>query len=87
MLFFIISFLYFPSHIMRIMLFFVYSNDHKTYVIYPSFKKEDLLPSCILDIEPFLSSKSYVNDVGIQILPEHDQPCNHLNDKDDSPPS
>jgi hypothetical protein len=85
--FFISSFLSFPSYIRRIILFFVYSDDHKPTTVYPSLKEEGLHSSYIVDVDPSPSSETYENNVCIQILPEHDQPCNHVNDTIDSPPS
>ena len=85
--FFISYFLSFPSYIRRIILFFVYSDDHKPTTIYPSLKEEGLHSSYIVDVDPSPSFETYENNVYIQILPEHDQLCNQVNDTTDSPPS
>jgi hypothetical protein len=84
--FFISSFLSFPSYIKRIIPFFVYSHDHKPTTIYPYLKEEDMHSSYIVDVDPSTSSETYENKFCIQILPEHDQPCNHVNDTTASPP-
>ena len=42
LLFFISSFLFFPSHIKRIILCFVYSVDHQPSFIYLSLEEEEL---------------------------------------------
>jgi hypothetical protein len=84
-LFFISSFLYFPSHIRRIILCFVYSDDHQPTVVYPSLKEEDLSSSCIIDFDHFPLSKPCENDVCIQIPPEIDHPYSHVDYKVDFP--
>jgi hypothetical protein len=84
--FFISSFLSFPSYVRRIILCFIYSDDHKPTTVYPSLKEEDMHSSYIVDVNPSPSSETYENNFYIQILPEHDQPCNHVNDTTDSPP-
>jgi len=66
---------------------FVYSDDHKPTTIYPSLKEEGLHSSYTVDVDPSPSSETYENNFFFQILPEHDQPCNHVNDTIDSPPS
>jgi hypothetical protein len=86
-LFFINSFLYFPSHIRRIILCFVYSDDHQPTVVYPSLKEEDLSSSCIIDFDHFPLSKPCENDVCIQISPEIDHPYSHVDYKVDLPPA
>ena len=50
-------------------------------------KEESLHSSYIVDVDPSPSSETYENNFFIQILPKHDQPCNHVNDTIDSPPS
>jgi hypothetical protein len=85
--FFISSFLTFPSYIRRIIICFVYFDDHNPTTIYPSLKEEGLHSSYIVDVDPSPSSETYENNFFIQILPKHDQPCNHVNDTIDSPPS
>jgi hypothetical protein len=86
-LFFISHFLSLPSYIRRIILFFVYYDDHKPTTVYPSLKEEDINSSYIVDVDLSPSSGTYENNFCIPILPEHDQPCNHVNDTTDSPPS
>jgi hypothetical protein len=51
LLFFISSFLSFPLHIKRIILFFVYSNDHKPSFVYPYLEEESLHSSCVIDVD------------------------------------
>ena len=48
---FIISFISFPSHIKKIILFFVYSNNNRPSFIYPSLKEENMPSSCVVDID------------------------------------
>jgi hypothetical protein len=49
--FFIISFLSFPLHIKRIILCFVYSDDHQPSFIYPSLEEEDMPYVCVVDVD------------------------------------
>ena len=56
-------------------------------MVYPSLKEEYMYSYYIVDVDPSPSSETYENNVCIQILPKHDQPCNHVNDTIDSPPS
>lgn len=73
-LFFISSFLYFPSYVNRIILCFVYSDDHKPSFVYPSLE-EDHSSSSIIDLDPFLLIEPYgENDVRIPIFSENNQP-------------
>jgi hypothetical protein len=51
LLLFINSFLLFPSRIKRIILCFVYSDDHQSSFIYPSLEEEDLPSSCVVDVD------------------------------------
>jgi hypothetical protein len=55
MFLFIISFLSLPSHIKRIILCFVYSNDNRPSFIYPSLEEENMPSSCVVDTD-FVSS-------------------------------
>jgi hypothetical protein len=88
MFFFIISFFLFPSHIKRIILCFVYSNDHKPYFTYPSLLEENLQLACVVEVGPEPSLQPIEkNEVYISIPPEHAQPCDHENDEIDSKPS
>jgi len=41
--------------------------------------------SYLVDVDPSPSSETYENNIFIQILPKHGQPCNHVNDITDSP--
>jgi hypothetical protein len=49
MLFFISSFLFFPSHIKRIKFFFVYLVDYQPSFIYPSLEEADLVSVYVVD--------------------------------------
>jgi hypothetical protein len=49
--FFINSFLSFPLHIKRIILCFVYSNDHQPSFIYPSLEEENMHSACVVDVD------------------------------------
>jgi hypothetical protein len=53
--FFINSFLSFPSHIKRIILFFVYLDDNNPSFIHPSLEEEDMPSSCVVDFDPVSS--------------------------------
>jgi hypothetical protein len=86
-LFFISYFMSFPSYIKRIVIFFVYFDDHKPTTIYPSLKEEGQCSSYIVDVDPSPSSETYETNVCIQVILEHDQPCNHVNDTTDLPSS
>jgi hypothetical protein len=48
---FIISFLSFPSHIKRIILFFVYLYDNRPSFIYPSLEEENIPSYCVVDTD------------------------------------
>ena len=88
LMFFISSFILFPSHIKRIILCFVYSDDHQPSFIYPSLEEEDLHTACMVDIDLVSPSQPvHKNEVYIFIPPEHDQPCDHENDEVESKPS
>jgi hypothetical protein len=60
LLFFINSFFLFPSHIKRIILCFVYSDDHHPSFIYPSLEEEDLHTACIVDIDSYLYLSQFI---------------------------
>jgi hypothetical protein len=51
MFLFINSFLSFPSHIKRIILYFVYSDDNRPSFIYPSLEGENMPSSCVVDTD------------------------------------
>ena len=53
-MFFINSFLYFPLHIKRIILCFVYSDDHQPTFVYPYLEEENLQPPYIVDVILYL---------------------------------
>jgi hypothetical protein len=75
LLFFISSFILFPSHVKRIILCFVYSDDYQPSFIYPSLE-EDLQPACIVDVDSvFLPQLIHKDDHCIQIPLESD---NHV---------
>ena len=64
---FISSFLSFPLHVKRI-IFFVYSDDHKPSVTYPSLEEESLHSSCFIDVDPIPSFQIHVqHDIHIPI--------------------
>jgi hypothetical protein len=76
LLFFISSFLFFPSHIKRIILCFVYSVDHQPSFIYPSLEEEDLLYACVVDVDSISSSQpTHKDDLHIETPPELSHPC------------
>jgi hypothetical protein len=62
--FFISTFLLFPLHVNRIILCFVYSDDHQYPFVYPSLKEEGLQPVCVVDVDYISSPQSiYEYDV------------------------
>ena len=54
---FIIYFLSFPLHVKRIIFCFVYSDDHKPSITYPSLEEESPHSSCFIDVDPIPSLK------------------------------
>ena len=82
---FIISFLSFPLHVKRIILFFVYFDDHKPSVTNPSLEEESLCSSCIVDVDPIPSFEIHVqHDVDIPISLEPDYSGHLVENKADS---
>jgi hypothetical protein len=87
LLFVINSFFLFPSHVKRIILCFVYSDDHHSSFIYPSLEEERLQPPCIVDLDSLFSPPPvHKDDLCIQIPHEFDQPCNLKEVETDSKP-
>jgi hypothetical protein len=76
MFLFISSFLSFPSHIKRIILCFVYSNDNRPSFIYPSLEEGNMPSSCVVDID-LVSSPLPIHKSEICIASplEIDRPC------------
>ena len=86
--FFISSFLLFPSHIKRIILCFVYSDDQQPTFVYPSLEEENLHPPHVVDVDPISSSQPvHKNEFCIQIPSEFNQSCNLDEVKTDSKPA
>jgi hypothetical protein len=86
LLFFISSFILFPSHVKRIILCFVYSDDYQPYFIYPSLE-EDLQPTCIVDVDLISSSPSISkNEFCNLVPPDLDKSCDLQEIKIDSRP-
>jgi hypothetical protein len=56
LLFFISSFLFFPSHIKRTIFCFFYSVDHQPSFIYPSLEEEAIVYACVVDVDPISSA-------------------------------
>jgi hypothetical protein len=82
------NFFIFPSHIKRIILFFVYSNDRQPYFIYPSLEEEDLHTSCIVDVDSVSSPQPvHKDEICIQIPLEYDHTCDLEEIETDSKPS
>jgi hypothetical protein len=74
-LFFISSFVYFPSHVKIIILCFVYYEDYHTSFIYPSLE-ELLQPACIVDVDSVIFPRpAHKDDHCISFPLESDQPC------------
>ena len=75
LLFFISSFVYFPSHVKIIILCFVYYEDYHTSFIYPSLE-ELLQPACIVDVDSvILPWHAHKDDNCISFPSKSDQPC------------
>jgi hypothetical protein len=76
LLFFINSFLFFPSHIKRIIFFFVYSVDHQTSFIYPSLEEAEIFSSCVVDVDIISSTQpTHKYELHIETPPELNHPC------------
>jgi hypothetical protein len=85
--FFISSFMSIPLHIRRIILFFVYSDDHQHSFVYPSLEEEGLYSAYVVDVYHVSSSQPIEKDeVHISIPPEIEQPYSHRNHEVDLPP-
>ena len=75
LLFFITSFILFPSRVKRIIFCFVYSENHHPSYIYPSLEEESLQP-CIIDVDSVaLPQPIHKDDHCISLPSESDQPC------------
>jgi hypothetical protein len=86
--FFISSFLSFPLHIKRIILCFVYLDDHQPSFIYPSLEEEDLPSACVVDVDLVSSPQPiHKDELCIEIPLEFDHPCNLEEVETDSNPS
>ena len=73
LLFFISSFLLFPSHIKRIILCFVYLDDHQPTFVHPSLKEENSQPSYVIDVDHISSPQpAHKDEICIQIISEFD---------------
>jgi hypothetical protein len=76
MFLFISSFLSFPSHIKRIILFFVYSYDNKPSFIFPSLEEENMPSSCVVDINMVSSPLPiHKREICVSYPLEIDHPC------------
>jgi hypothetical protein len=85
---FISSFLSFALHIKRIILCFVYSDDHHPSFIYPSLEEEDLPSSCVVDVDLISSPQPiHKDELFIEIPLEFDHPYNLEEVEIDSNPS
>jgi hypothetical protein len=82
------SFIFFPSQIKRIILYFVYSDDNKPSFIHPSLEEEDIPYSCVVDANP-VSSPQPIHKIEICIASplEIDHPCSLEEVENDSQPS
>jgi hypothetical protein len=87
LLFFISSFMLFPSHVKRIIFCFVYSENHHPSCMYPSIEEEYLHTTYIVDVDSVsLPQPIHKDDHCIQIPPEFDQSCNLIEVETDSKP-
>ena len=85
LLFFITSFILFPSRVKRIIFCFVYSENHHPSCIYSSFQEEDMHTAYIVDVDSVpIPYPIHKDDHCIQISLESDQPCNHTEVRIDS---
>jgi hypothetical protein len=76
MFLFISSFLSFPSHIKRIILYFFYSDDNRPSFIYPSLEEENMPSSCVVDSDPMYSPMPIKkSEIYIASPLEIDHPC------------
>ena len=76
LLFFISSFILFPSHIKRIILCFVYFEDYQPSFINPSLE-EGLQPPCVVDVNSIsLPQPIPKEEFCIQIPSKFEHPCN-----------
>ena len=74
--------MYSPLHIKRIILFFVYSDDHQHSLVYPSLKEKYLHYACVVYVDDVFSPWPFQKaDVCIQVLPESDHPCKREDDE------
>ena len=68
-LLFINSLLLFPSHIKRIILCFVYSDDHQPTFVHPSIKEKNLQLPYVIDVDSISSpNPAHKDELCIQIL-------------------
>jgi len=68
----------------RIILFFVYSNDHKPTIVYPSLEKDSLHSSYVVDVDPIPSAETHEeDDVHISISHEPDYSCHPVDYRTD----
>jgi hypothetical protein len=73
---FIISFLSFPSHIKRIILFFLYLYDNRPSFIYSSLEEENMPSSCVVDTDLMSSPMPiHKSEICIAYPLEIDHPC------------
>ena len=76
----------FPSHVKRIILCFIYSEDYQPSFINPSVE-EYLQPACIVEGESvYVPQIIYKNGQCTQIPPKSNQTCNFEETKTDSKP-
>ena len=77
----------FPSCIKRIILCFVYLDDHQPTFVYPSLEEENFQPLYVVDVDLISSPQpAHKDELCIQIIYEFDQPCNVEETKTDSKP-
>jgi len=76
LLFFINSFLFFPSQIKRIIFFIVYLVDHQPSFIYPSLEEEDLLYAFVVNVDIISSTQpTHKDELHIETPLELNHPC------------
>ena len=78
----------FPSHIKRIILCFVYSDDHQPTFVHPFLEEENLHPPHVIDVDPISSPQpAHKDEHYIQIIVEFNQPSDLEEIKTNSKPS
>jgi hypothetical protein len=85
---FINTFISFPLHIKRILIYFVYLYVSKPYFIFPSLEEDDMTSSCIVNVDLVSSPQPiHTSEICIGFPLEFDHPSNLEGVEHDSKPS